>query len=121
MVLSAFSFEITEAELRKACDCTIFGTDALKAVDAARSLGFEGTKKHTLSIEQLVEVIDSGSYPIVFVSMLPLDGIRETHSFVVIEANQREILVYDPAKGERTLSASFHCRLGMPKQHRDHS
>ena len=118
MVLSAFFFEITEAELREACDCTIFGTDALKAVDAARNLGFKGTGKHTLSLEQLAEVIDSGRYPIVFVSMLPVDGIRETHSLVVVEINQRDIIVYDPAKGERTLSAqaftvAWECRSNI--------
>jgi ABC-type bacteriocin/lantibiotic exporter with double-glycine peptidase domain len=118
MVLSTFSFEITEAELREACDCTIFGTDALKAVDAARNLGFEGTGKHTLSVEQLTEVINSEGYPIVFVSMLPIDGIRETHSLVVIAISQSEIVVYDPARGQRTLSpqaftVAWECRSNI--------
>jgi ABC-type bacteriocin/lantibiotic exporter with double-glycine peptidase domain len=118
MVLSAFSFEIIEAELREACDCTLFGTDALKAVDAARNLGFKGTGKHTLSLEQLTQTIDSGTYPIVFVSMLPVDGIRETHSLVVIAISQSEIIVYDPAHGERTLSmqtftVAWECRSNV--------
>lgn len=36
MVLSSFDTEISEAELRELCDCTFLGTEALKAVDAAR-------------------------------------------------------------------------------------
>ena len=36
MVLSGFGLELTEAELRTLCDCTPLGTEALKAVDAAR-------------------------------------------------------------------------------------
>jgi|GEM_PF-6321722 len=36
MVLSSFGLDIAEAELRVRCDCTVFGTDALKSVDTAR-------------------------------------------------------------------------------------
>ncbi|MBD2772913.1 cysteine peptidase family C39 domain-containing protein [Iningainema tapete] len=40
MMLSAFEVDISEAQLRELCDCTPFGTEALKAVDAVRELGF---------------------------------------------------------------------------------
>jgi ABC-type bacteriocin/lantibiotic exporter with double-glycine peptidase domain len=42
-VLASFGLDIPESELRTLCDTTIFGTAALKAVDAARALGFTGT------------------------------------------------------------------------------
>jgi ABC-type bacteriocin/lantibiotic exporter with double-glycine peptidase domain len=104
MVFSSFGFEIAEAELRAASDCTVFGTSALQAVDAARQFGFEHTAKHTLSLEQLGMIVESGGCPIVLVSMLPIDAIRETHALVVTAIGRTEIHVYDPAQGERRLA-----------------
>jgi hypothetical protein len=40
IVLAHLGLTLTETELRTLCDCTPFGTDALKAVDAVRQLGF---------------------------------------------------------------------------------
>jgi hypothetical protein len=37
MVLSAFEVDMSEAELRQLGNCTLFGTEALKAVDAIRN------------------------------------------------------------------------------------
>ena len=48
-VLVGFGLDVSESELRTLCDTTIFGTAALKTVDAARALGFTGTAKHKLS------------------------------------------------------------------------
>ena len=53
MVLSSPGLDVPEAELRARCDCTAFGTDALKAVDAVRQLGFPGTAKYNLSLDEL--------------------------------------------------------------------
>jgi hypothetical protein len=50
MVFSSFNLDVTEAELREACDCTGLGPEAIQAVDAARRLGFARTAKHTLSM-----------------------------------------------------------------------
>lgn len=68
MVLSGFGVEMSEAELRKCCDCTPFGTEALKAIDVARDLGFSKTVKCTLSFAELTAQLDLGLYPIVFVN-----------------------------------------------------
>jgi hypothetical protein len=35
--------DVSEGELQIRCDSTILGTDALKAIDAARELGFTNT------------------------------------------------------------------------------
>lgn len=48
-LLSRFGLELTEAELRTLCDCTPLGTEALKAVNAARQLGWTKTVKLTLT------------------------------------------------------------------------
>ena len=103
MVVSSFNLDIAEAELRRLCDCTIFGTDALKAVDAARHLGFSGTAKHTLSFDELEELTSRGHYPIVLIDLRPIDGIKGGHALVVLGISDIAVNVYDPAQGERFL------------------
>ena len=104
MIFSSLDFEITEAELRDACDCTRLGTDALQAVDVARRLGFPATAKHTLNLKELSELIEAGVFPIVILSQLPLSGIRETHALIVTEVGDDFVEVLDPAIGVRKLS-----------------
>lgn len=104
MVLSSFGLDIAEVELRVRCDCTVFGTDALKTVDAARQLGFNGTAKHTLSLPEIENALNIGLYPIVLVDLRPIDGIRGTHAMVVIGVTASAVNVYDPARGERLIS-----------------
>ena len=104
MVLGSFGLEITEGELRARCDCTPFsGTNALQAVDAARQLGFTGTAKHNLTLTELRELLADGDFPIVFVDLRPLNGIRHSHALVVLRVSDREAVVLDPLRGERSL------------------
>jgi ABC-type bacteriocin/lantibiotic exporter with double-glycine peptidase domain len=106
MVLLGFSVDVSESELRGLCDCTPFGTETLKAIDAARSLGFIQTSKHTLTIAELQQELSRGLYPIVYVNLLPLDGIKGEHALVVIEMSEESITVYDPLHGEREIILS---------------
>ena len=92
MVLGSFGVEIAEAgsgvliphypeaDLRERCDCTPYGTEALKAVDAARELGFAETAKHTLTVQELRTVVAEGQHPIVFVDLSPIDGAEDIHT-----------------------------------------
>jgi ABC-type bacteriocin/lantibiotic exporter with double-glycine peptidase domain len=106
MVFESYGVKVAESEIRDACDCTMFGTFALAAVDAARSFGFVGTRKHTLSLSELVRLVAEGKYPVVLLSLKPIDGIRETHAVVVVAADDETVTVLDPMKGERTLAAA---------------
>jgi ABC-type bacteriocin/lantibiotic exporter with double-glycine peptidase domain len=103
MVLASLGRELSEAVLRALCDCTPFGTEALKVVEAVRQLGFPATGKHTLSIGELEAQVRQGLYPIVFVNTLPIDEITGGHALVVVGINQTDIAVYDPLHGERHL------------------
>lgn len=100
-MLSSFGLDIPESELRASCDSTIIGTDALKAVDAARQLGFTRSAKHTLNLDELREVMVNGGYPIVFISLLPLDASPDIHTVVVIEVTAQLVTILDPLHGER--------------------
>jgi len=83
MVLAGLGVEIEESELFVLCDCTMSGTDALKAVDAARQFGFQQTAKYTLTIRELRSLLADGHFPIVFVDLRPIDGVRDVHALVV--------------------------------------
>lgn len=106
MVFSGKGLLKSEAELRQCCDCTPLGTEALKAVDAARQLGFSKTVKLTLSLEELTSLVNSGSNPIVFVNLLPIDGVKGGHAVVVIGVRLQRISLYDPLQGERIIPSS---------------
>jgi ABC-type bacteriocin/lantibiotic exporter with double-glycine peptidase domain len=103
MVLASFGHELSETALRELCDCTPFGTEAFKVVDAVRQLGFPATGKHTLSLDELIAQVRQGLYPIVFVNTLPIDGITDGHALVVVGIDQTDIAVNDPLHGERHL------------------
>jgi ABC-type bacteriocin/lantibiotic exporter with double-glycine peptidase domain len=103
MILSHFGIEIAEAELRHLCDCTFDGTDALKAVDAARKLGFPGTGKHNLTIDELASVVTNGQFPIVFLDLTPIYGFFQSHTVIVTAISTTSVQLLDPARGEYLL------------------
>jgi ABC-type bacteriocin/lantibiotic exporter with double-glycine peptidase domain len=102
MVLANLGVTVAEDELRVLCDCTVFGTDALKTVDAARRLGLTRTAKYTLTIKELQTLVSDGHFPIVFVDLRPIDGRRDIHTLVVIGISHEEVIALDPLKGERS-------------------
>jgi ABC-type bacteriocin/lantibiotic exporter with double-glycine peptidase domain len=103
MVLSHFNLAVSEAELRARCDCTIFGADAPYIVDVARQLGFNKTDIQNLSPDELQILLDEGRHPIVYVNLLPIDGIESAHALVALEIGDDAVAVYDPDQGERLL------------------
>ena len=105
MVFASYGVNLREDEICAACDCTFLGTAAVSAVDAARTFGFLKTAKHTLSFDELADLIEAGKPPIAFVSLKPIDGVRETHAVVVIALDDASVTLLDPMKGERTIAA----------------
>ena len=103
MVLLSLGVDLPESQLRARCDSTILGTDALKAVDAARQLGFPASGKYTLTLDELKGLVAAGQYPIVFVSLLPIEAHDDTHALIVTECPAEEVHVLDPFTGERVL------------------
>jgi ABC-type bacteriocin/lantibiotic exporter with double-glycine peptidase domain len=109
MVLSGFGLDLTEERLRELCDCSpLFGTEAMRAVDAARKLGFTGTAKYTLRYDELRGLIEGSRYPIAYLSLESIGGTEESHAVVVIEAEEETVMVYDPLHGERRISGRSH-------------
>jgi len=105
MVLSGFGLDLTEERLRELCDCSpLFGTGAIQAVEAARSLGFAGTAKYTLRYDELQSLVADGQYPIAYLSLEAIGGTEEAHAVVVVAADDQAVTVYDPLYGERPIS-----------------
>jgi hypothetical protein len=73
------------------------------AVEAARALGFDGSAKHTLSLDELKALVGDGHCPIIFVDLNPIDGIDDIHALVIVGLGEQEITVLDPLQGERRL------------------
>jgi ABC-type bacteriocin/lantibiotic exporter with double-glycine peptidase domain len=105
MVLSGFGLDLTEERLRELCDCNpLFGTSAMRTVEAARALGFNGTSKYTLRYDELQSLIADDQFPIIYLSLEAIGGTEESHAVVVIAADDQIVTVYDPLYGERALS-----------------
>ena len=103
VVLLGHGQDYEEARLRELCDCTIFGTKAEQAVEAMRKLGFRGTSKQNLRWNDLAVQANRNALPIVFVNLLPLNGIKGEHSLIALGVTESEVTVYDPLQGERIL------------------
>ena len=105
MVLSGFDLDLTEERLRELCDCSpLFGTEAMRAVEAARGLGFMGSAKYTLHYDEIRSLVADGRYPIAYLSLEAIGGTEESHAVVVVEADDQAVTVYDPLHGERHIS-----------------
>ncbi|WP_264327531.1 cysteine peptidase family C39 domain-containing protein [Romeriopsis navalis] len=101
MVLLSYGKDISEQTLREACDSTPLRTDALKAIDAARALGFLRSHKATLSTKEAREIINDAVYPIIFLNLLPIDGIKVAHAMVLQNLDDKTVQVINPLCGER--------------------
>ncbi|GAB1539235.1 hypothetical protein NUACC21_19010 [Scytonema sp. NUACC21] len=64
------------------------------------------TVKCTLSIGELIAQLEVDVYPIVFVNLLPIDGVKVAHAMIVVAIAQGMVTVYDPLQGERNLPRS---------------
>jgi hypothetical protein len=66
--------------------------------------GFSRTAKCTLTDE--FAQIEVNVYPIVFVNLLPIDGVKVAHAMIVVGKANGMVTVYDPLQGERNLPRS---------------
>jgi len=100
MVLASRGQIHTESELRSLCDCTELGTDAFNLVEAARSLGFPGTRKYNLTFAELGTELRRGIYPIVYLRT----QVLQEHAVVVMEITEDQVRMLDPTRGEHACS-----------------
>ena len=103
MIFAGFGLTVSEDELRERCDCTFLGTEAFQAVAAARHYGFINSAKHTLTMNELENLVTNGDFPIVYLNLAPVDGINQRHAVVVTAVTAFSLVVLDPAVGERLI------------------
>ncbi|HLE62572.1 MAG TPA: hypothetical protein VI750_05525 [Pyrinomonadaceae bacterium] len=49
-------------------------------------------------------MLTDGHYPIVYVSLAPIDGVSVTHALVLLEMDESAVTVLDPLQGKRKIS-----------------
>ena len=114
MFIAAFGIAKSESELRELCDCTIFGTPAVELTHAARSLGFPGSRKYSLTIADLKAFTEQGYFPIVY-AVVQLDNtLPDVHAMVVTSVSATEVAVIDPKFGYRRLSRAEFNEMWSP-------
>lgn len=99
MVLESLGMPMPESELRELCDCTVFGTPAIQLIQAARNLGFAGSRKYSLSLEELSELTEQGYFPIVYVVVTTTGFAPDVHSLIVVSVTDGQVRVLDPKRG----------------------
>jgi len=100
MILAAFDFEISEAQLRGLCECDETGTTPSNAVKAAVECGFDSYKAN-LEFEELEKEIARNIFAIVYLR-LPVESDYSNHAVVVYKISNNKVFALDPAEiGER--------------------
>ena len=98
MVLAAAGIEKAEEELREISGCTLEGTEALAIVDAARSFGFQNTRKYNLDFDELKSSLAQNLYPIAYIkTRTGSQKLLQQHAVVVIEIKPGKVFLLDPA------------------------
>jgi len=107
MVLEHLGVEKAESELRVLMDCDFDsihypgGAEARQVVEAARQLGFINTTKNNLTLQQLVALLIQGHFPITQIGIcLEPNTPVQSHAVVIVEINERGVLMLDPSRGE---------------------
>lgn len=108
MVLEQLGVIKTEKELRVLTDCDFDsphypgGAEVRHVVDAARKLGFVNTSRYNhLTLQELVGELIQGRFPIVQIGIiLRPSALVQPHAVVVMEINERGVLMLDPVRGE---------------------
>ena len=96
------------------CDCTIFGTPAIELTRAARSLGFTGSRKFSLTVDDLKEFTAQGYFPIVYAVVQLGNSLPDVHAMIVTSVSTTEIAVIDPQLGYRRLLRSEFNEMWSP-------
>lgn len=101
MVLAAAGIEKSEEELRAVTNCDSEGTWPHEIVKAAKSFGFEESRKYNLDFSELMAALAEGAYIIAYIkTRLGALGYSQKHAVVVSEIKSGKVFVLDPARGE---------------------
>ncbi len=95
MILEHRGLVIDEAELRARCQTTELGTRVENLLACARSLGFKAELEY-LTLEQLSELLQEGTYPIVYINMFPTAHVPYPHTVIVERFSKGRVLIVDP-------------------------
>ena len=98
---------LTEEEIRLRCGQTPLGLRLKDVIAGLTDLPVQVDLFENWGSDDLRDELRAGRYPVVGVSLRPLDGRFAFHAVVIIKIEATKIIVYDPepGKGLRELSS----------------
>jgi ABC-type bacteriocin/lantibiotic exporter with double-glycine peptidase domain len=113
MVMAYYGLERPESEICLCCETDVDGTLPSLAVHCAQSLGFVASAPRLSGLNALREQLEGEQvFPIVFVNLSPILGVKVIHAVIVEAMNTQvgQVWVIDPAyppTGRREISLSL--------------
>jgi ABC-type bacteriocin/lantibiotic exporter with double-glycine peptidase domain len=103
MLLAQQGVNLGEAELLLEAAPLIGGLPLEELVRLAKRHGLNA-ETDQLDIRQLAELIDRGTFPIVYLDRSPLDGEFSVHAVIPVRVTRYFVTFLDPLRGERRVS-----------------
>ena len=113
MLLARHGIDVGEAKLREQCRTGETGTLARNLVACAHDYGFEAEIQY-LTIEELHSLLDEGVYPIAYIDMFPTSSARYTHTVIVEDYEDDQLLIVDPNAEPLEISLSDFLEIWRP-------
>jgi ABC-type bacteriocin/lantibiotic exporter with double-glycine peptidase domain len=103
MLLAYQGTHVSEADLFQEIAPLRGGLPLEELAQLARRLGFHAGIRQ-LGVSQLAELIDRGTFPIVYLDRSSLDGEFAVHAVIPVRVTQQFVTFLDPLRGERRVS-----------------
>ena len=95
MLLAHHEIDADEATLREQCHTSETGTRAGNLIACAHAYGFEAEIRY-LTLEELYSLLDDDIYPIAYIDMFPTSAARYTHTVIIEDYEDDQLLIVDP-------------------------
>lgn len=105
MLLAHYGIDVDEATLREQCHTGETGTRAGDLVACIRDYDFDAEIQH-LTVEELRSLLDEGVYPIAYIDMCPTSPARYTHTVIIEDCEDDQLLIVDPNAEPRVVKLS---------------
>jgi ABC-type bacteriocin/lantibiotic exporter with double-glycine peptidase domain len=103
MLLAQQGTNIGEAELLEGAAPLVGGLPLEELAKLAQRHGFSAEIRQ-LDLIQLAELIEGGTFPIVYLDRLPIDGEFSVHAVIPVRVTRQFVTFLDPLRGERRVS-----------------
>jgi len=116
MLLAYHGIDVDEATLRDQCHTSETGTHAKDLIACAHDYGFEAEIQY-LTIDELRPLLDEDIHPIAYIDMFPTSVARYTHTVIIEDYEDDQLLIVDPNAEPGEVSLSDFLESWQPYDH----